>query len=202
MPVSPPDKTISFVIKPVLFLLCLLPLGVLVWAVFNDMLGANPAERLTRETGEWTLRFLLITLAVTPVRKLLRSPWLIKLRRMLGLYVFFYASIHMLTYIWFDQFFDVDEIIRDVIKRPFITVGFLAFILLIPLVLTSTNKMIRRLKKNWVKLHKLIYVIAVLAILHFFWLVKADYQELIVYGLILLLLLFYRLYQQRKKGVY
>ncbi|MFC1588792.1 sulfite oxidase heme-binding subunit YedZ [Pseudomonadota bacterium] len=153
---------------------------------------------MTRNTGEWTLRFLLITLLVTPARRILSVPWLIKIRRMLGLFVFFYAVMHLLTYVWFDQFFDLNEIIKDIIKRPFITVGFTAFILLIPLAITSTNKMMRRLKKNWVKLHKLIYVIAVLGVLHFTWLVKADYLAPTVYGLILLALLCYRAYHQRK----
>lgn len=198
MPVSLSDKTISFVIKPVLFLLCLIPLGLLIFGAINDTLGANPVEVMTRNTGEWTLRFLLITLLVTPARKVLSMPWLIKLRRMLGLFVFFYAVMHLLTYIWFDQFFDLNEIIKDIIKRPFITLGFAAFILLIPLAITSSNKMIRRLKKNWAKLHKLIYLIAVLGVLHFFWLVKADYLEPIIYALVLLMLLSYRAYHQRK----
>ena len=191
------NKTISFIVKPVVFLLCLVPLMGLVFGAINETLGANPVETMTRETGEWVLRFLLITLSITPTRKILNWPWLIKLRRMLGLFVFFYAVIHFLTYIWFDQFFDLNEIIKDIIKRPFITVGFTAFVLLIPLALTSNKIMIRRLKKNWAKLHKLIYVIAVLGVLHFFWLVKADYLQPIIYGLILLSLLFYRAYQQR-----
>ena len=197
---SPSNKIISLAVKPVLFLLCLIPLAWLVWGALNETLGANPVETMTRETGEWTLRFLLITLLITPARQLLNLPWLIKLRRMLGLFVFFYAVMHFLTYIWFDQFFDVNEIIKDIIKRPFITVGFTAFILLIPLALTSNRAMIRRLKKNWQKLHQLIYIIAVLAVLHFIWLVKADYKQPIIYGVILLLLLFYRAYQQRKKA--
>ena len=198
MPVKPSDKTVSFVIKPFLFIICLIPLAGLVWGAINDTLGANPVETMTRETGEWVLRFLLITLSITPARKILNWPWLIKLRRMLGLFVFFYAVMHLLTYIWFDQFFDMNEIIKDIIKRPFITVGFTAFVLLIPLAVTSNRMMIRRLKKNWAKLHKLIYVIAVLGVLHFVWLVKADYLQPGIYGLILLVLLSYRAYQQRK----
>ena len=196
------DKSIRLIIKPLLFVACLLPLVFLIIGAINETLGANPVETMTRGTGEWTLRFLLLTLLVTPARQILSWPWLIKLRRMLGLYVFFYAVMHFLTYVWFDQFFDLNEIVKDIIKRPFITVGFAAFILLIPLAMTSTNKMIRRLKKNWVRLHKLVYVIAVLAVLHFVWLVKADYQEPIVYGVILLILLLHRAYQQRKMGVY
>lgn len=194
---SPSNKTVTFVIKPSLFLLCLTPLLGLIWGAYNDTLGANPVEAMTRETGEWTLRFLLITLAFTPARRILGWSWLIKLRRMLGLYVFFYALIHFLTYIWFDQYFDFNEIFKDIAKRPFITIGFSAFILLIPLALTSTNKMMRRLKKNWVKLHKLIYVIAVLAVLHFAWLVKADFLQPVIYSLILLMLLIYRVYYER-----
>jgi len=197
MSVRPSDKTISFVIKPVLFVICLIPLLLLTIGALNETLGANPVETMTRETGEWTLRFLLITLLVTPLRRILGWFWLIKLRRMLGLFVFFYAVMHLLTYIWFDQFFNVNEIIKDVIKRPFITVGFTAFILLIPLAVTSTNKMMKRLKKNWGRLHRLIYIIAVLGLLHFIWLVKADYLVPVIYGLILFLLLFYRSYYQR-----
>ncbi|MCK5002362.1 MAG: sulfoxide reductase heme-binding subunit YedZ [Gammaproteobacteria bacterium] len=201
MSVALSDKTVMLAIKPVILLLCLFPLAWLVWGVLNDALGANPVETMTRETGEWALRFLLITLLVTPARKILNWPWLIKLRRMLGLFVFFYALMHLLTYVWFDHFFDLNEIIKDIIKRPFITVGFTAFILLLPLVITSNKIMIRKLKKNWVKLHKLVYVIAVLAVLHFFWLVKADYLRPIIYSVILLLLLSYRAYQQRKKPI-
>lgn len=166
--------------------------------LINDTLGANPVEAMTHETGEWTLRFLLITLSVTPVRQILKLTWLIKFRRMLGLFAFFYATLHFITYIWFDQYFDWAEIVKDVIERPFITVGFTAFVLLIPLALTSNKMMMRRLKKNWVRLHKLIYVIAVLAVLHFIWLVKADYLQPFIYSVILLVLLSYRAYQQRK----
>ncbi len=194
----PADKTIRFVIKPVLFSVCLVPLLVLIIGTVNNTLGTNPVETMTHETGEWALRFLLMTLAITPLRRLSGQSWLIKLRRMLGLYAFFYASLHFMTYIWFDQYFDWIEILRDIPKRPFITVGFTAFVLLIPLAITSSNKMMRRLKKNWVKLHKLVYVIAVLGVLHFLWLVKADTLEPIIYAMILLLLLGYRAYYQRK----
>lgn len=197
---TPSNTIISYVVKPVLFLLCLIPLLCLVWGALNETLGANPVETMTRETGEWTLRFLLITLLITPARQLFNIPWLIKIRRMLGLFVFFNAVIHFLTYVWFDQFFDINEIIKDIIKRPFITVGFTAFILLIPLALTSNKAMMRRLKKNWQKLHQLIYLIAVLAVLHFIWLVKADYEQPIIYSVILLMLLSYRAYHQRKKA--
>lgn len=198
--ITPSKKIMRLAIKPVLFMACLLPLVFLIIGAINNTLGANPVETMTRETGEWTLRFLLVTLMITPARRLLNFPWLIKLRRMLGLFVFFYAALHLLTYIWFDQFFDLNEIIKDIIKRPFITVGFTAFILLLPLAITSNKTMIRRLKKNWIKLHKLTYVIAVLAVLHFIWLVKADYEQPIIYALILLFLFSYRVYPQRKKA--
>jgi len=194
----PSSKTISYIIKPALFLVCLIPFITLVTGAVNNTLGTNPVETMTHETGEWTLRFLLVTLMVTPLRRLSGKSWLIKLRRMLGLYAFFYACLHFLTYIWFDQYFDWMEVIKDIPKRPFITVGFTAFVLLIPLAVTSNNKMMRRLKKNWVKLHKLVYVIAVLGILHFLWLVKADALEPLIYAFILLTLLGYRAYYQRR----
>ena len=198
MSLNPEDKTIAFVIKPILFTVCLVPFIALVIGAVNNSLGTNPVETMTHETGEWTLRFLLLTLMITPLRRLSGKSWLIKLRRMLGLYAFFYACLHFITYIWFDQYFDWMEIVRDIPKRPFITVGFAAFVLLIPLAVTSNNKMMRRLKKNWVKLHRLVYVIAVLGVLHFLWLVKADTLEPLIYATILLILLGYRAYFQRK----
>jgi len=197
MSLNPSDKTIAFVIKPILFTACLVPFIALVIGAVNNTLGTNPVETMTHETGEWTLRFLLLTLMITPLRRLSGKSWVIKLRRMLGLYAFFYACLHFITYIWLDQYFDWMEIIRDIPKRPFITVGFAAFVLLIPLAVTSNNKMMRRLKKNWVKLHKLVYVIAVLGVLHFLWLVKADTLEPLIYASILLVLLGYRAYYQR-----
>ena len=199
MSLKPKDKTITFVIKPVLFVVCLLPFIALAMGAVNDTLGTNPVETMTHETGEWTLRFLLLTLLITPLRRLSGNSWLIRLRRMFGLYAFFYACLHFLTYIWFDHYFDWMEIVKDIPKRPFITVGFIAFVLLVPLAFTSTNAMMRRLKKNWTRLHKLVYVIAVLGILHFLWLVKADILEPMVYALILLVLLGYRAYDQRKR---
>jgi sulfoxide reductase heme-binding subunit YedZ len=198
MPFKPADKTIRFVIKPVIFAVSLVPFAALVIGAVNNTLGTNPVETMTHETGEWTLRFLLITLMITPLRQLTGNNWLIRLRRMTGLFAFFYACLHFLTYIWFDQYFDWMEIARDIPKRPFITVGFTAFVLLVPLAATSTNKMMRRMKKNWSRLHKLIYVVAVLGVLHFLWAVKADTLEPMVYAVILLVLLGYRAYQQRK----
>ena len=195
------NKQISFLIKPILFLLCLVPFILLVLDAVNNNLGVNPVEEMTHQTGEWALRFLLITLTITPLRKLTGDHWLIKLRRMLGLYAFFYAFLHFITYIWLDQFFDWMEILIDIPKRPFITVGFTAFVLLIPLALTSTNKMMRRLKKNWQRLHQLIYVIAMLGVLHFLWVVKADTFEPLVYAVILLGLFVFRAVEQRKKMI-
>ena len=192
------SNKISYLVKPLLFTLCLLPLGILVWQAFTDNLGTNPVETLTHETGEWALRMLLVTLLITPLRRLLKANWLIKLRRMLGLYAFFYAFLHFITYIWLDQFFDIKEILIDIPKRPFITIGFAAFLLLIPLALTSTHAMQKRLKKKWITLHKLIYVIPVLAIIHFIWTLKADYSEPIIYASIFSLLMIMRALHDRK----
>jgi sulfoxide reductase heme-binding subunit YedZ len=177
-------------IKVVLFLACLLPLGHLIQAWYADALGANPIEAITRNTGDWTLRFLLITLAVTPLRKLTGLHWLLRLRRMLGLFCFFYACLHFTTYIWLDQFFDLQGIAKDIVKRPFVTVGFAAFVLLIPLAITSNNYAIRRLGgRQWQSLHRSVYGIAILAVLHFWWLVKKDISEPLLYASILLVLL-------------
>ena len=180
------------IIKPFIFSLCLLPLILLFRNFYLDELGANPFEVLTRSTGEWTLRFLLITLSMTPLRQLTGSAWPLRLRRMLGLFTFFYVCVHLLTYIWLDHFFDWDEIWRDIVKRPYITIGMLAFTLLAPLAFTSTKKMMKRLGKRWKSLHKLIYLIAVLGSLHFFLLVKADLREPIIYTSILLFLFLIR----------
>ncbi|MCW9031122.1 MAG: sulfoxide reductase heme-binding subunit YedZ [Gammaproteobacteria bacterium] len=181
------------VIKPLIFLLCLLPLVLLSINFYLDELGANPFEVLTRSTGEWTLRFLLLTLAMTPLRQLTGSAWPLRMRRMLGLFSFFYVCVHLSTYLVLDHFFDWDEIIKDIIKRPYITFGMLAFTLLIPLAITSTNKMMKRLGRRWKSLHKLVYLIAILGVLHFLLLVKADLREPIIYALILLVLLAARL---------
>ena len=184
-------------LKGVVFISCLIPLGLLGLDACTDSLGANPIEVITRSTGSWTLIFLLITLSVTPLRRIFGWQWLIKLRRMLGLYVFFYASLHFTTYIWLDQFFDLAEIIKDVAKRPFITVGFLSFTLTLPLAFTSTNSMIRHLGKRWQQLHRLAYVIAIGGVVHFLWLVKADRRNPFIYGAILAVLLGYRLLTKR-----
>ena len=175
--------------KPVLFLLCTLPFCMLVYNGFTDNLSANPIKEITHFTGEWALHFLLITLAITPLRKITRRNALVRFRRMLGLFAFFYACLHFSTYLALDQFFDWNEIVLDVAKRPYITVGFSAFVLLIPLAVTSTNKMAQRLGNNWRRLHSLIYPIAILVIFHYLWLVKADILAPVIYGTILCVLL-------------
>jgi len=184
-------------LKIVLFIAATLPFLRLVVYTINDWLGANPVEFITRNTGDWTLYFLCITLAVTPLRRLTGWNWLIRLRRMLGLFAFFYASLHFMTFLWFDHFFDVAEMLKDVVKRPFITVGFTAFVLLIPLAATSTNAMIKRLGgKRWQLLHRLIYLIAPLGILHYWWMKagKNDFSQPIVFGLVVAALLLARVY--------
>jgi len=185
------------VIKPVVFVMCLVPLAWLLWDGLTRHLGANPVETLNHRTGIWTLRLLLITLTVTPLRRLTGWNNLIRLRRMLGLYVFFYACLHFLTWLVFDHFFDVHEIVKDIVKRPYITVGFLAFVLLIPLAVTSTKTWVKRLGSRWARLHRLVYVIATGGALHFLWLVKADVREPVVYGSILAVLLAYRAWRRR-----
>jgi methionine sulfoxide reductase heme-binding subunit len=180
-------------LKPVVFAACLVPVARLAWKGFNSALGANPIEVITRSTGLWTLIFLMITLSVTPLRKLTSQAWLIKYRRMLGLFAFFYGSLHFLTYFWLDKFFDFNDIVKDVYKRPFITAGFTAFVLMVPLAVTSTRGWIARLGgKRWNLLHKLIYVSATAGVIHFIWLVKKDISEPVRYAIILSLLLGYR----------
>ena len=177
------------------FLASLMPLAVLAWQAVTDSLGANPIKEITEQTGIWTLRFVLITLTVTPLRRLTGWNRVIQLRRMLGLFAFFYGSLHFVTYIWLDQFFHVQEIMADVVERPFITVGFLSFVFLIPLAVTSTTKMIKRLGgKWWQRLHRLVYGIAVGGIVHYLWLVKANVQPPLLYGGLLALLLGYRVW--------
>jgi sulfoxide reductase heme-binding subunit YedZ len=190
-------------IKAIAFVLALLPFFALAYLVATDQL-VEPLQYITRNTGSWTLYFLCITLAVTPLRRLSGWNWVLKLRRMMGLYAFFYALLHFTTFLWFDHFFDVQEMLKDVAKRPFITVGFTAFVLLVPLAVTSTNGMVRRLGgKRWQMLHKLVYVIAPLGILHFWWMRagKHDFNKPILFGLIVLLLLGMRVWWARRKPV-
>jgi sulfoxide reductase heme-binding subunit YedZ len=179
--------------KIALFLAALIPLERLLWKAFHDSLGANPIEVITHSTGDWTLIFVLSTLAITPLRRLTRQYWLIGLRRMIGLFAFFYGTLHFLTYIWLDKFFDIHEMLKDIEKRRFITVGFAAFVLMIPLALTSTAWSIRRLGgKNWQRLHRLIYLTGILGVVHYTWLVKADRRKPLEYGAVLTILLAYR----------
>jgi sulfoxide reductase heme-binding subunit YedZ len=179
--------------KIVVFLACLVPLGRLGWSAYNGQLGANPIEKITHSTGDWTLIFLLITLAITPLRKLAKQLWLIRFRRMLGLFAFFYGSLHLMTYVWLDKFFDVHEMLADIAKRKFITAGMTAFFLMIPLAVTSTKGWIRRLGgRNWNLLHRLIYFSAIAGVVHYIWLVKADIRKPLQYALVLALLLGYR----------
>jgi sulfoxide reductase heme-binding subunit YedZ len=168
--------------------------------VLTDQLGPNPIETLNRFTGDWTLRFLLITLAVTPLRQITGWQYLIRIRRMLGLFAFFYVCLHFLSWLWIDKLFDVDEIVKDVIKRPFITVGFTCFVLLIPLAVTSTQGMVRRLGGGrWRALHRLVYAIGIGGVVHFWWLVKSDIREPLIYATILAILLGYRLWAYRRR---
>ena len=193
-------------LKCVLFLLALLPFVRLAVFTATDQLGANPIEFITRNTGDWTLYFLCMTLAITPLRRFSKWNWLVKLRRMLGLFAFFYACLHFMTFFWFDHFFDLSEMWKDVLKRPFITVGFSAFVLLIPLAVTSTNGMVKRLGgKRWQWLHRLVYAIAMLGILHFWWMKagKHDFEQPIIFGTIVAVLLLLRIlwwWQKRMKA--
>lgn len=172
---------------------CLLPLARLIAFGFSGGLGANPIEFITRSTGTWTLVGLMLTLSITPLRRMSGRAGLIRYRRMLGLFTFFYVCLHFVTYIWLDQFFDPAAIVKDIIKRPFITVGFSAFVLLIPLAATSTRAMIRRLGRRWQPLHRLVYAISILGVVHYLWLVKKDLTEPLIYGAVLTLLLLMRL---------
>jgi len=188
--------------KPLVFLLALLPFTWLLYGAITNNLGANPAEYLIRSLGDWTLRFLCITLAVTPLRVITATPALARFRRMLGLFVYFYAVMHLLSYSWFDMGFDVPEIAKDIAKRPFILVGFTGFLLLTPLAATSFNRAVKALgAKRWQALHKLVYVIAGLGILHFFWMRagKNDFAEVAVYAAIIAALLGWRLVQHWAK---
>jgi sulfoxide reductase heme-binding subunit YedZ len=188
--------------KPLVFVLALLPFSWLFYGAYTDTLGANPAEYLLRSTGDWTLRFLCLTLAVTPARTLFKWPALARFRRMLGLFVYFYATLHLLSYSWFDMGFDLEAIVLDIPKRPFILVGFLAFVLLTPMAATSFNRAIKAMgARRWQMLHKAIYAIAALAVLHFFWMRsgKNDFGEVAIYAAILAVLLGWRVANFMKK---
>lgn len=190
---QPAPRTLA-ALKTALFAACLIPAARLLLGALNDGLGPNPLEHITRNTGTWTFNFLLITLTVTPARQLLGWPWLLRLRRMLGLFCFFYACLHFLTFVWFDHFFDWTAIGRDVLKRPFVTVGFAAFVLLWPLALTSNQAAIRRLGgRRWQRLHRSVYAIGILGCIHYFWLVKPiALLDPLLYASLLAVLLGYR----------
>ncbi len=185
---------VRMVYKPIVFLLCLGPLAFLTFNFLTDNLSANPLSDITNETGVWTLRFLAVTLSIPPLRKLTGWSPLQRFRRMLGLFAFFYVSLHFTTYIYLDKFFDWPEIVKDVAKRPFITVGFSAFLLLIPLAITSFDSLMKWMGgKRWKRLHALVYVCATLGVIHYYWLVKADVRRPVIYGVIVGVLLGYRL---------
>ncbi|MEO8154263.1 MAG: protein-methionine-sulfoxide reductase heme-binding subunit MsrQ [Rhizobacter sp.] len=188
--------------KPLLFAVCLLPFAWLLYGALADKLGANPAEALIRSTGDWTLRFLCITLTITPLRVLTHQPALLRFRRMLGLFAFFYVVLHFLSYSWLDMGFELDAIVKDIPKRPFALVGFLAFVLMIPLAATSFNRAIKALgAKRWQTLHKLVYAIVLLGLLHFFWMkaAKNNFAEVAVYAVAIAILLGWRVFQRLKK---
>jgi len=186
-------------LKPVVFILCLMPFVLLVLNAIDNQLGPNPVEEIIRTLGDWGIYFILIGLTVSPARRVFNQAWLIRYRRMIGLFAFFYVCMHFLSYIWFDQSFNIEEIIKDIIKRPFITIGFVCFLLLTSLALTSTNRMMKRLKKNWGRLHMMVYPVSILALLHYFMMTKADYLVPGVMLIILSLLLGYRLFLKFNK---
>ncbi len=182
-------------LKPALFVLCLAPLGWLAWRFYNQDLTANPAEFIQHFTGDWTIRFLVFVLGVTPLRKLLHAPDLVRFRRMIGLFAFFYGCLHFLSYLWLDKLFLFDEMLKDVPKRPFIAAGFAAFVGMIPLAITSTRGWIRRLGgKRWQVLHRLVYFSALAGVVHYYWLVKSDVRMPLLYAALVGLLLAYRLW--------
>lgn len=189
-------------LKTGLFLVCLLPLGKLAFEIFGLFamsLGANPIEELIHRLGIWGLNFLLITLAVTPLRELTGQSWLLRFRRMFGLFAFFYVLIHFLTYAGLDQRFKLPQILEDIAERPYITIGFTALLLLVPLAVTSTNAMMKRLGRRWRKLHRLVYLIAILGVWHFYWQVKLDTLEALIYAIILACLLGYRIWRRHER---
>lgn len=192
-----PSKTQILKIKVLVFALCLVPLARLIWLGFHDDLSANPVEFVERSTGFWALFILLATLALTPIKLLTGRVWQLQLRRMLGLFMFFYACLHIVTYVWLDFAFNWGDITKDIAKHPRILVGFAAFVLTVPLAATSTNGMVRRLREHWKKLHQLVYAIAILAVVHFWWLVKKDIREPLLYAIILVVLLGIRIYYKK-----
>ncbi len=193
------DTLFNRVVRPTLFILLLLPALYYTYGYWQESLGANPLEAIIRGLGDWGLRILLITLAISPLRRLLNWPQILRTRRMFGLYVYFYVVLHLIGYLWFEQFFDWEEIWFDILERPFITIGMAAVVLLTPLAITSTKGMIRRLGKNWKRLHLLIYPISIMAVIHFWWMVKLDVTEPMIYSGILALLLLERFFRKMKQ---
>ena len=185
-------------VKPVIFFMALIPFIWLLLKVFQNDLGPDPAQALSIETGEWTLRFLLLTLAITPFRQIFRMAEIARLRRMIGLFAFFYASIHFLSWMAFILGFRWLAIAEELVERPYITVGFLAYVILFLLGVTSTNSMVRRLGKNWKRLHKFVYAASILAIVHLLWILRTDVTEAVIYGVLLAILLGYRIFRKLK----
>ncbi len=196
---TPNPRVLHMVIRPAVHFLCILPALVLVFDTWRGELGVNPIETLTHTTGEWGLRMLLLSLAISPLIKLSGNAWLIILRRPIGLYVFFYAFVHFLIYLIFDQSLQFQLLLEDVIERPYITVGFAALVLLIPLVFTSTKAMRRKLAKHWARLHRLVYLIGLFAVVHFIWLTRADFREPLIYAGIFGALMAFRLIKKTRK---
>ncbi|OAJ71590.1 sulfoxide reductase heme-binding subunit YedZ [Methylobacillus sp. MM3] len=185
--------------KIAFFVIALLPLARLVWLGLTDGLGANPVEFVIRSLGTWTLVCLLVTLSVTPIRLIFGINWLVQLRRMMGLFTFFYVCLHLLAYAGLDQWFDWQAIVHDIAKHPYVLVGFSAFVLMIPLAVTSNQAMIRRLRQRWKMLHRLVYLIAILGVTHYWWLVKKDVSEPFIYAVVLFILLAVRVYYKRPR---
>jgi len=194
-----PSKQQIARIKAGLFIVALIPLIRLIWLGINDDLTANPVEFIERSTGTWALAILLITLGMTPIRLLTGAVWQIQLRRMMGLFMFFYACLHFLTYLWLDQWFAWTDIAKDIAKHPYVLVGFSAFVLATPLAITSNKAMMQRLRERWKKLHQLVYIVAILGVVHFWWLVKKDIREPLIYAAVLAVLLGIRIYFYCKK---
>jgi len=186
-------KKLKNYFKPAVFLLSLWPLYIIIYQLMYNKLGPEPVDRIINHFGEWTLIFVLLTLSMSPLKKLTKSLEWIKFRRMLGLFTFFYASIHMLSYVGLDYRFDFEPLIDDVLKKKFIFIGFSAWLLLIPLAITSSDKMVRILKKNWKKLHRLVYIISIFGVLHFIWLSKTIFFKPLIFLIILIILLFFRI---------
>jgi len=178
--------------KIFVFLLCLWPLYSIIYQIFYNKLGAEPVDKIINHFGEWTLIFIFLTLSMSPLKRITNSTVWIKFRRMLGLFVFFYASIHLLSYVGLDYRFDFQPILNDVLKKKFVFIGFAAWLLLIPLAITSSNKMMKILKHNWKKIHKLIYVIGIFGVLHFIWLSKTIFFKPLIFLVILIILLLFR----------